>query len=1155
MDKSTQEWADAMVTEPDYVTMVTYTADGVSDQYEFNFPGGYLSRDDIKAYMVDEVSGTRTDLTVTFVAAKLVKLAPAQPAGVKVTIYRDTPKELPLINFTDGAMIEARNLDRNAKQCIFAIAELLDRYNIVYQQVELAQLFAEAAQQAASQAAAQAALVAAIYERFQLTDAILAEMQETLIKTNAYATEAGASAEVAVEAASRAELAANVAVGLGNLYSTEAEMQAAITAGKIPDGGVAYILAAEDSTFAFPYRNVGGVITPILTSDGEQKGTLSSTYAINTRNIVYRLERVVEPIQVSPDSLFDIVSANGLRPFRVRSVDGVLEFESVAKLVTGDLGVNFGGSVIDNNAPPGWLFCIYSANGLLIAGVKSDGTKVGWGGDDNGGGENPGSGGVTPGDTAGSYDDIRAYTGEATVRDVVGVRIGGRFVVTPDDTLEDDNGGVLVGVDGRRWVRIADSVSFDMFSAPRIPESVYSDYVRLSKAGDTGTAQALLLTQEPADDAIDKCFKFAARFNIPVVQNTGRFLWVSKEIDVRVSAYLTGSTIVTCNRSGTDEVRWGHVDGVNDGAPEPMTMFVIRGKEAVHFTAEELQQLNTEYSQYLKRGSMELPMPKLRDYRGGMFAYISTENELYRSGNKTNPRTQVRIRDFSRIGRNGALSDVLVKNCPAGTVQEAWIQPKEDSFLQFNPPSFFEAGNGRKFQNIHVVRSQVRVDDIIVDNYASGNVESRVLLGSYGVTDVYCARAVAECHPSAAGGAYVICFRNSIEIHVDSYYGLYGWGFQGHHGLKRVFISNSVMNRFDFHSFGYDVYINGTKFKGKQVYLQGGGQFSLRDCESDVTFHSPTQEGHLEVRLDYFINMREDYAGDCEGNLSIENHVFRFDKNITAAWAAGTLSFDVVRLNSGAAVDYGIDTKTPNTIIGKNLVFDLDGMEASLPDNFAFTFCRPYRAVYSPGRKTYLPDMVKVSGMTAINVPANKNAMMAVFRCGADLYQSTFASRNAVKANGTNAEIIGEDVISVMNNHVIGVNACPMVYLPGNASSWDSVYNGTTYRASKFSYRPKVTLRNCNPVIVYATGAKAEFDISGGLLARFVTGEAENRCRVTGADIQLVPDASGTLYFDASYVRATGCDWFDPMSGATYTGTLRGIGNENRGTSEHSPNV
>ncbi|WP_227509976.1 hypothetical protein [Klebsiella aerogenes] len=927
---------------------------------------------------------------------------------------------------------------------------------------------------------------------------------------------------------------------LGLPFATLADAQAATDAGKIPDGAVTWVRNSGDNSLADEYINNGGT----LVATGRKMPSSA---------LVDEIDKRTRSLQESPDSLFDIVSSNGIRPFRIRSTDGVIEFESVAQLVTGDSGLNFNGSVIDNNAPDGWLFLIYSRNGLVIAGVKEDGTKVGWGGSDSGGGQ---AGGITPGDTAVGYDDIRNYTGDATVRDVVGERINGRFVVDATDTTSpDDGGGVLVGTDGRRWVRQCDFVSYDMFGAPRIPESVYQNYATLSAQGNESAAQALLADIEPADQAIARCHAFAAKHAIPVVQNVGRFLWVSGEIVVRTSAYLSGSTIVTCNRSGTDETRWGKVDGVDDGAPDPMYMFRIQGKARVNFTAAELNELNSSYSSYLKRGSMDIPMPKLSQYRGGLFGFISSSVELYRGGDKTNVRNQVHFRDFTRIGRNGAVSDVLVKNIPAGTITEAWIQPKENAWLNFEPPAFLEAGNGRKFVNIQVERSQVNIENLVMDNWATGDIESRVAIGSYGVTDIHCRNAAAECIPNTSGGAYVVCFRNSIDIHISGYYGLYGWGFQGHHGLKRVFITESVMNRFDFHSFGYDIYISRTKFKGRQIFLQGGGQFALRDCDFNITQYSLEQTGHIEDRLNFFINMREDYAGDCECNLAIDGLVVRFDRNITNAWASDVLSFDIVRMNSGTSVDYGVSTKNPHVISGKDIVFDLDGVPASLPDNFAFTFCRPFRNLYNSAQKTYLPDMVKVQGMTAINVPDGKNAVMAVFRCGSDMAQNPFASRTKLRPNGTNAEIIAEDVISIINNPVIAQNACPTVYMPGAASSWDTVVGGTTYRTSEYSYRPKVTLRNCYPSIINASGVKAEFDISGGLLARYSVGDTGNRCRVTGADIQLIPDSTGALYFDTSNVRATGCDWFDPMNGATYTGTLTGAGNENRGTPEHSPNI
>uniref|UniRef100_A0AAU8ECC7 Tail fiber protein n=1 Tax=Klebsiella phage vB_Kpn1-P3 TaxID=3230838 RepID=A0AAU8ECC7_9VIRU len=264
MDKSTLEWMTSDSTEPDYLTMVTYTADGVSDQYEFNFPGGYLNKADIKAFMFDEEGAVRTDLTVTFVASNIVKLAPEQKAGVKVTIYRDTPKELPLVSFTDGAMIEARNLDRNAKQCIFAIAEILDKYNIVYSQVELAELYAQAAAVSATQAQEQAAFVQSVYDRFKLTDDMIAEVEVAR-------DTAVSSASVANSAAIRAEAASQAAIASSNLYQDAAEAQAKINSGDIPNGGYFYIISPNDKEIALLYRNNSGTIVPVMSGTGTQK--------------------------------------------------------------------------------------------------------------------------------------------------------------------------------------------------------------------------------------------------------------------------------------------------------------------------------------------------------------------------------------------------------------------------------------------------------------------------------------------------------------------------------------------------------------------------------------------------------------------------------------------------------------------------------------------------------------------------------------------------------------------------------------------------------------------------------------------------------------------------------------------------------------------
>ncbi|MGH5675322.1 hypothetical protein ACRFKY_29220, partial [Klebsiella pneumoniae] len=101
-------------------------------------------------------------------------------------------------------------------------------------------------------------------------------------------------------------------------------------------------------------------------------------------------------------------------------------------LYSSDSGLEFGGSIIDNNPPEGWRFVIYYRNGLVMCGQKDDGTMIGFGEGGSGGGS------IEPGDTAPDYDSIRMYSGTATVRDVVGKRAGGRFVVNPDDTTSEE---------------------------------------------------------------------------------------------------------------------------------------------------------------------------------------------------------------------------------------------------------------------------------------------------------------------------------------------------------------------------------------------------------------------------------------------------------------------------------------------------------------------------------------------------------------------------------------------------------------------------------------------------------------------------------------------------------------------------------------------
>jgi hypothetical protein len=59
-----------------------------------------------------------------------VSITPPVPNGHTLTIYRDTPKDLPVADFLDGAIINETNLDFIAKQSVFVSAEMVDRLNL-----------------------------------------------------------------------------------------------------------------------------------------------------------------------------------------------------------------------------------------------------------------------------------------------------------------------------------------------------------------------------------------------------------------------------------------------------------------------------------------------------------------------------------------------------------------------------------------------------------------------------------------------------------------------------------------------------------------------------------------------------------------------------------------------------------------------------------------------------------------------------------------------------------------------------------------------------------------------------------------------------------------------------------------------------------------
>lgn len=109
------------------LSRTVYDADGVSTSWDFNFAGGYLLPEHVKAYY--EQSNVRTQIVVTpamLIGPNQLYIAPPVPAGSLLTIYRDTPKDAPLVDFVDRGTVSEVALDTIAKQAVFVAAEAQD---------------------------------------------------------------------------------------------------------------------------------------------------------------------------------------------------------------------------------------------------------------------------------------------------------------------------------------------------------------------------------------------------------------------------------------------------------------------------------------------------------------------------------------------------------------------------------------------------------------------------------------------------------------------------------------------------------------------------------------------------------------------------------------------------------------------------------------------------------------------------------------------------------------------------------------------------------------------------------------------------------------------------------------------------------------------
>lgn len=247
-DPQLQAWVDAVRNSGVKNSMNKFTGDGVKTVYDINFAGGYLYKADIRAYKVSPASA-KADVTITAVDGNRVTLSAPVDAGWTLVIYRDTPKNSPLVDFSDNSIVNERNLDTNFQQAIFSVAEMLDRFDDTVQ-------FTLDAYTAAENA------------RVSATNALASEQAAAGSSASAAASAATASAAAGNAAASQAVAAASEAQSATNSVAATTAAAAASTAASsagasatlaTSKAAAAAASAAAADASALLAQNTGGV--------------------------------------------------------------------------------------------------------------------------------------------------------------------------------------------------------------------------------------------------------------------------------------------------------------------------------------------------------------------------------------------------------------------------------------------------------------------------------------------------------------------------------------------------------------------------------------------------------------------------------------------------------------------------------------------------------------------------------------------------------------------------------------------------------------------------------------------------------------------------------------------------------------------------------
>lgn len=249
------------------LSQIFYTGDGVTRQYVVNFALGYLDRSEVRV-TVDGV-----DVAFTWMQDNVINFTTAPPLTSEVVFTRTVPKDSLYVDFEDGAIQNAVNLNNIQRHTLMAVHEVMDGRLPAFDVIRADIVALEAGDDLLSAAIAAEALARANADTAeaqarqagdaQLTAALNTETANRITEDAAL----GARIDNILGSVSSQVAEAEQYALLSQQYSVQAQdiLEDVIATGTGINDGSAYDLGFITDTVTYFNRDMGSITDPVTT--------------------------------------------------------------------------------------------------------------------------------------------------------------------------------------------------------------------------------------------------------------------------------------------------------------------------------------------------------------------------------------------------------------------------------------------------------------------------------------------------------------------------------------------------------------------------------------------------------------------------------------------------------------------------------------------------------------------------------------------------------------------------------------------------------------------------------------------------------------------------------------------------------------------------